>query len=207
MKTVFVRPERCIGCRQCEIACAVEHSVSKDLAAAVLERPTPTPRIHVEAGPIPGTAFPNRCRHCQPAPCLGVCPTGAIGRDGALGLVLVNAERCIACAMCAIVCPFSALTFHPQPARGGDLAHALVATKCDGCVDRVREAREPACAEVCMVGALVYGDLNDLVGEARAQLAHDTLSAAAARPPGEPESIAAWRGFGSDRKNLERRVS
>ncbi len=44
MKTVFVRPERCIGCRQCEIACAVEHSASKDLAVAVLERPAPRTR-------------------------------------------------------------------------------------------------------------------------------------------------------------------
>ncbi|MGD8533923.1 MAG: 4Fe-4S binding protein, partial [Gammaproteobacteria bacterium] len=30
MKTVFVNPERCIGCRQCEFACAVEHSHSRD---------------------------------------------------------------------------------------------------------------------------------------------------------------------------------
>jgi len=30
MKTVFVNPERCIRCPQCESACAVEHSKNQD---------------------------------------------------------------------------------------------------------------------------------------------------------------------------------
>jgi carbon-monoxide dehydrogenase iron sulfur subunit len=209
MKTVFVRPERCIGCRQCEIACAVEHSRSKDLAAAVTEQPPPKARVRVEAGLAPGTAFPNRCRHCDPAPCLMVCPTGAIARDPAQGLVLVDTARCIACAMCAIVCPFAAVAFHPTGAREDDPAHALVAIKCDGCIDRVRVGRVPACAEVCMVGALVYGELNELVAEERAGLTARTLAAAAAASPESdlPPGVAAWRGFGIDLKDLQRRAS
>jgi carbon-monoxide dehydrogenase iron sulfur subunit len=81
MKTVFIQPELCIGCRQCELACAVEHSASKDETAAFLESPVPRTRIHVEPGPVSSTAFPNRCRHCNPAPCIQVCPTGAMARD------------------------------------------------------------------------------------------------------------------------------
>lgn len=209
MKTVFVRPERCIGCRQCEIACAVEHSQSKDLAAAVTEQPPPTPRVRVEAGPAAGTAFPNRCRHCDPAPCLMVCPTGAISRDPDQGLVLVEQARCIACAMCAIVCPFAAISFHPAAVSAVDPGHAQAATKCDGCIDRVRDARVPACAEVCLVDALVYGEINDLVAEERADLTERTLAALAAAPvvPDLPETVAAWRGFGIDLKNIQRRAS
>jgi len=208
MRTVFVHAERCIGCHQCELACAVEHSRSKDLAGAVLERPAPRTRVYVEAGPSLGTSFPNRCRHCQPAPCLLVCPTAAIGRDPVEGLVLVDTGKCIACAMCAIVCPFAAIDFHPQAARGDDVAHALVATKCDGCIDRVRQGREPACSEVCMVGALVYGELNDLVRDGRVELTARALSAVAgAAVPDEPAAVAAWRGFGIEIKNLERRAS
>lgn len=209
MKTVFVRPERCIGCRQCEIACAVEHSLSRDLAGAVTEQPAPQARVRVEAGSAPGTAFPNRCRHCDPAPCVMVCPTGAMSRDPAEGLVLADSTRCIACAMCAIVCPFAAVTFHPTTARQDDPAHALVATKCDGCIDRVRDGRIPACAEVCMVGALVFGDVNDLVADERAELAARTLAATAAAMPETdlPEAVAAWRSFGIDLENLQRRAS
>ena len=123
MKTVFINPERCIGCLQCELACAVEHSQSKDETLAFLETPVPRKRVHVQAGPIPTFAFPNRCRHCDPAPCLQVCPTGAIYRDDEHGLVLVDEQKCIGCAMCAVVCPFDVLTFHPlaegPDARGG----------------------------------------------------------------------------------------
>ena len=83
MRTVFINPEQCIGCLQCEIACAIEHSVSQDGSVAFLETPVPRKRIHVEAGPVATTAFPNRCRHCNPAPCLQVCPSGAINSIGA----------------------------------------------------------------------------------------------------------------------------
>jgi anaerobic carbon-monoxide dehydrogenase iron sulfur subunit len=122
--------------------------------------------------------------------------------------VLVDTGKCIACAMCAIVCPFSAVAFHPQAARGDDVAHALVATKCDGCIDRLRQGREPACAEACKVGALVYGELNELVRDGRLALTAQVLSAATGpAPTEEPAPLAAWRGFGIEIRNLERRAS
>ncbi|MCD6427351.1 MAG: 4Fe-4S dicluster domain-containing protein [Caldisericaceae bacterium] len=100
MKTVLVRPERCIGCRHCEVACAIEHSQSKDLFGMLEEVPISKPRIHVEVG-INFLTFPNRCRHCDPAPCMQVCPTDAIYRDEETGSVLVNYEKCIHCEACA----------------------------------------------------------------------------------------------------------
>ena len=115
MLTVFVDPQRCIGCLQCEYACAVEHSHSRDPVIALSELPVPRKRVHVQAGPTPNTAFPNKCRHCDPAPCQQVCPTGAIYRDAAYDAVLIDASKCIACAMCAMVCPFD--VHHLSPAR------------------------------------------------------------------------------------------
>jgi anaerobic carbon-monoxide dehydrogenase iron sulfur subunit len=196
MKTVFINPERCIGCLQCELACAVEHSQSKDETLAFLERPVPRTRVHVEAGPIPTFAFPNRCRHCDPAPCLQVCPTGAIIRDVEHGLVLVDEQKCIGCAVCAVVCPFDVLTFHPlAEGPGGEVA---IAVKCDGCVDRVRRGEIPACVEVCKVDALVFGELNDLVAGGRIRETAVVLAAVGAAPtvpPGDP--LGAWHAWGS----------
>lgn len=203
MRTVFVNPERCIGCRQCELACAVEHSTSRDPASAFLEEPVPRARVHVEPGPVLDTAYPNRCRHCDPAPCLQVCPTGAISRDDELGVVLVDPARCIGCAMCAIVCPFSVLTFHPL--AGGPGPDVAVAVKCDGCADRLRRGDEPACAEVCKVDALVFGELNELIAAGRLRQSGAVLAAATmTRTPARvTDPLASWRAWGEELVAIE----
>jgi anaerobic carbon-monoxide dehydrogenase iron sulfur subunit len=205
VKTVFVDPDRCIGCRQCEFACAVEASETKDPFAALFEQPTPHTRIHVEAGATSNTSYPNRCRHCDPAPCLQVCPTGAIRRDADQDLVLVDQARCIGCAMCAIACPFDAVTFHLAAASGN--GHP-VATKCDGCLHLVSEGLEPACVAVCKVDALTYGEINELVAERREEGAVRALAATAAVSSGSGNtsaSVAAWRSFGAEVQTMESR--
>lgn len=194
MLTVFVDPQRCIGCRQCEFACAVEHSATKEPVLAFLEKPVPRTRIHVEPGPVPTTSFPNKCRHCDPAPCQLVCPTGAITRDSTNGVVLVESERCIGCAMCAVVCPFDVITFHEVAAAAPEAA--AVAVKCDGCIDRVNDGETPACVEACKVDALMFGDLNELVASGRLRNASEVLAASTLDGVSEPTAIAGWRAWG-----------
>jgi carbon-monoxide dehydrogenase iron sulfur subunit len=196
MRTVFVNPERCIGCLQCEIACATEHSTSRDGVLAFLESPVPRKRIHVEPGPVATTAFPNRCRHCDPAPCQRVCPTGAITRDEPEGLVLVDAGRCIGCAMCAVVCPFDVITFHPL--ADGPGVDTAVAVKCDGCEARVRRGEVPACVDACKVDALVYGEINDLVAAGRLRDSGAVLAAAEATQTARAgtDPLAGWHAWG-----------
>jgi len=196
MKTVFVNPERCIGCKQCEIACAVEHSQSKNLYQALLEKPRPQSFIHVVPGLYLSTSFPNKCRHCDPAPCMSVCPTGAISRDTELDIVVIDGHKCITCAMCAMVCPFDVLTFYPSAAVKID---KTVAIKCDHCIDRQHQGRIPACVETCKVGALVFGELNELVKDASLRLAR-TVSVAVGEMQPEmvrlPASVETWRAVG-----------
>jgi Fe-S-cluster-containing dehydrogenase component len=125
-----------------------------------------------------------------------VCPSGAINRDAAEGLVLIDDGRCIGCAMCAVVCPFDVLTFHPLAEGPGP--ETAVAVKCDGCVARVRRDQLPACVEACKVDALVYGDINELVAAGRLRDAGAILAAAGgartARPTGDP--LADWHAWG-----------
>ena len=202
MKTVFVNPERCIGCRQCEFACAVEHSDSRDPTLAMSESPLPHSRIHVEPGAAFNTSFPNKCRHCDPAPCEQVCPTAAIARDSGHDLVLIDTKKCIACAMCAMVCPFDVISFNAQ--SNGIPLH-IVASKCDGCVDRIDHGQEPACVEACKAGALVFGELTELIRDGRIRESTAVLTAVSTieqQPPRLSENVAAWRRWGTSARTV-----
>lgn len=163
MKTVFVRPELCIGCRHCEVACAVSHAEQKDIIGATGEKKKSQPRIFVETGPSYKT-FPNRCRHCDPAPCMQVCPTGALVRDAPTGSVGIAYPRCIGCAVCAMACPFGIIRFGPVRQLDTDRE---VNAKCDNCLERQKDGMIPACAWACKTGALEFGDANDLVRTSR----------------------------------------
>lgn len=204
MKTVFVNPERCIGCRQCELACAVAHSRTKHLYEAVFEYPRPQPRIHVAPGTTLSSSFPNKCRHCDPAPCMTVCPTGAISRDVDMDIVLIDENRCITCAMCAMVCPFDVIRYHES---AGHKTERVVALKCDHCIDRQHEGQVPACVEACKVGALVFGDINELIEDGSLRLARVVSVAVSDMPPElstVPANVQSWRDIGAQNSQIGR---
>jgi carbon-monoxide dehydrogenase iron sulfur subunit len=148
VKSIFVNIDRCVACKTCEITCALNRSsVARRFPEAIYEEVQAMPRVRVE--PTGGEGgFPIQCRHCEDAPCLDACPSGALYRDEE-GLVLVHAERCIGCWMCMMVCPFGA----PQPFR-----HYRKVIKCDGCKGR----DEPYCVESCPTHALVFMDSEEM---------------------------------------------
>lgn len=167
---ILIDPERCMGCRSCEIACAIEHSISKNLYAALIEKPKPKPRITVL--PVSNFTVPMRCQHCKDAPCMAVCPTQAIQRTDE-EFVILNPEKCIGCLMCALACPFG----HPRYEK-----EYKTVIKCDFCIDRIREGREPACVEACPTEALKFGTLEELMREVAKEKAQQLLTGLAAAP-------------------------
>ena len=130
---ILTAPEKCIGCRTCEVACMMSHQSSATPEAF-------TSRIRVVKGGTFTTAV--GCHQCEDAPCANVCPTGAIHR--AAGAWLVEQARCIGCKSCMVACPFGAM----QVRVVGDRVQAL---KCDLCM--LREGG-PACVEACPTHAL-----------------------------------------------------
>ncbi len=42
-KVIYIDVEKCLGCRSCEIECAVAHSAAKSLLGALREDPLPLP--------------------------------------------------------------------------------------------------------------------------------------------------------------------
>lgn len=159
MKKLFVDYKKCLACKACETACAIEHHPSHKLFGALGDTKT---QINVRVLGVEHEAFPLSCRHCDPADCLDACPSGAITRDPSSGAVLLNPDMCKACAMCAMVCPFDAIAFkETHRAR----YNRDVAYKCDLCNDRIKAGGQPACVEACHSGALVYGDFDRIRGD------------------------------------------
>ncbi|HAV1394624.1 TPA: 4Fe-4S dicluster domain-containing protein [Enterobacter hormaechei subsp. steigerwaltii] len=130
---ILTDPEKCIGCRTCEVACMMSHQSSATPEAF-------TSRIRVVKGGTFTTAV--GCHQCEDAPCANVCPTGAIHR--AAGAWLVEQARCIGCKSCMVACPFGAMQVRVVEDR-------VQALKCDLCAHR---EGGPACVEACPTQAL-----------------------------------------------------
>lgn len=151
---------RCMGCKTCELACAVVHSRSRrtaapimhDLYAAIAEEPAPAPRVRVLGVSLehyPQIYMPVQCRHCEKPPCVAACVTGALSRDPS-GKVELRPERCIGCRMCVMVCPYGAIRVHRRLG---------VAIKCDLCP----QEPIPACVSACPTKALIYAEEDELL--------------------------------------------
>lgn len=167
MKDVMIRPELCMGCLSCEIACAVAHSKSKNLFLALGEKSAPKKRIYVECSPDLEVSIPITCRHCENAPCVSVCPTKALSQDEITGIVNHNPDLCVDCWTCSMVCtrffPLYQLILEigcwtsSMACNYGTIGRQIKAgIKCDLCQER----ELPACVEACPTHALIFTEKN-----------------------------------------------
>ena len=148
MKILGIHLDRCLGCKTCELYCAVERgSHSKTLLGAFQETPLPQSRLRVEGNAR--LAFSLQCHHCLRAPCLDACLAGALVRDAESELVILHEDRCIGCWTCTVFCPYGVI--FPWPER-------KIALKCDRCLHR----EGPVCAAVRPTQAIQLMDLEEL---------------------------------------------
>lgn len=154
---VYADPNKCLGCKSCELACALAHA-GCDLETAVANQIRIKPRnIVVE---VATTVVPIQCRQCEDAPCAHVCPVGALCQED--GLVKLNRENCVGCKLCAMVCPFGSIVMTTDlPEKiGGTRTNKARALKCDLCYSRLGKVSEEACAcvQACPTQALSLVD-------------------------------------------------
>ena len=135
----------CVGCNSCVVSCKEEN----DLPVASFN----TWIESWDAGEYPAAKranLPKMCNHCQDAPCVSVCPTGASYRTED-GIVLVDESRCIGCKYCMTACPYQVRWVND----GGAVE------KCTFCANRSTHGLLPACVSNCPTHSRVFGDLND----------------------------------------------
>ncbi len=168
----------CIGCNTCVAVCKMRNGTPKGIFwNRVLEE---------EVGTYPAARrifWPVRCMQCEDPACVEACPTGASHQREEDKLVLVDQEKCVGCKACMLACPYDVrfiwdgkehyyeegLTPFEAQSYPNHLAGAV--QKCNFCASRLDEGLKTSCAEACLTGAIMFGDLDDPASEVSQALA------------------------------------
>lgn len=150
---MLIDTTNCIGCYACRTACQRQNGLPPEVDYIRYEER--------EVGTFPHVGFeaiPLQCMHCEDAPCVSVCPTGASYIDPDNGTVCMDDDKCIGCRYCMAACPYQ-VRVHNKETGGVE--------KCRFCVSEAFEERGETCScvEACVTGCRIFGDLDDPDGE------------------------------------------
>jgi len=170
---------RCIGCRGCQLACKEWNDLearrtrnrgSYQNPAALDARTYTLIRFaeSEEGGRLRWDFTKLQCMHCEHPGCVSVCTVGALQKT-AEGPVVYDERRCIGCRYCEYACPFEV------PKYEWDKPLGLIA-KCTLCAGRLGAGMQPSCVKACPVGAISFGERDELLAEA-----HDRIRTHPAR--------------------------
>jgi formate dehydrogenase iron-sulfur subunit len=173
----------CIGCKACQVACHHWNDLPAELAEQPGEGNPGAPRPitgasydntgslsdlnwrHVkfieqseqsDRGDLRWLMMSDVCKHCVQAPCLEICPTGAIIRTE-FDSVYIQGEVCNGCRACIAACPFGVIHVAGPENEGQGIAR-----KCTLCYDRLQNGLQPACSQACPTESIQFGPLDEL---------------------------------------------
>ncbi len=153
--------DSCIGCHACTVACKSEHNVPIGVNRTWVK--------YIETGAFPDVSRQfsvMRCNQCEAAPCLEICPTGALFR-ATNGVVDFQDANCIGCKGCMNACPYDAIFINPA---------TNTANKCNFCNHRIDVGLEPSCVIVCPTQAIKIADLDDPLNAVTQRINNGDLS-------------------------------
>lgn len=137
-RRIFVRLDDCMGCLTCELSCASSHDPALS-------------RLEVEAKD--SKPVPVLCRHCEDAPCVEACMSGAMRKDPETGLIINVEENCTGCFMCVLACPYGVIFTNGKKK----------VYKCDLCFGKTI----PMCVESCPMEVLQFKTPEEFSSEVR----------------------------------------
>src|SRR3954470_17749262 len=164
----------CIGCKACEVACHQWNALpardgghvplsgqSYDNTVSLSDVDWRHVKFVEQFSPDRSTAnwlmMSDVCKHCVNAPCLEVCPTGAIIRTE-FDTVVIQSDTCNGCRACIGACPFGVIGINHV---------SNVAQKCTLCYDRLQAGMEPACSQACPTDSIRFGPIRELKQQAQ----------------------------------------
>ena len=155
---------KCIGCRECVIACKKENSLEPDFPRRWMLDDGLSARNWTSIIERPDSKYVRKqCRHCLEPACVSACPVGALEKSES-GAVVYDSVKCMGCRYCMMACPYSV------PRYDWDQTVPYI-RKCVLCNDRLKEGRQPACTEACPTQATIFGDRDELIA-----IAHERIN-------------------------------
>jgi Fe-S-cluster-containing dehydrogenase component len=161
----------CIGCKACVAACTAANGLEPDteMSGGIWQMPidlNPQTKNIIQLYRSPDGAessfMKRQCMQCVDPACASACPFQALSK-GKFGIVEWEPSRCIGCRFCEISCPFDVPRF-----EWAKFNPKIV--KCELCRHRLPDGLQPACTEVCPVGAVIFGKRDDLLREANRRI-------------------------------------
>jgi len=181
-KAMLIDLTKCTGCRACQVACKQWNDLPAEntVCWGCYDNPPDLSPItwnriafyEWEEDGQPKWMFrPVRCFHCTDAPCVAVCPTGALYKD-AHGFTAFDESLCNGCGYCTQACPYNIPRLTDMDTIKGttNLTGKGKSSKCVFCQDRVHNNLVPACANTCSPGAIQYGERADMVALGKARV-------------------------------------
>jgi len=160
---------RCIGCRQCEVACAEAHDlpVPDPVNDGALEEERKTSpdqwtvvnRYETDKGTV---YVKKQCMHCWQPACAAACLTNAMYKTQE-GPVIWRESKCMGCRYCMVSCPYEIPKFEY------DSINPKI-QKCIMCWERLEVGEIPACVNACPADALMFGTRRQLTEIARIRI-------------------------------------
>jgi Fe-S-cluster-containing dehydrogenase component/CheY-like chemotaxis protein len=151
---ITVDVKKCSACLTCVVECA--YARLGLLKHVPISQVLSSSRISLEA--VDELAVPLRCFQCGDAPCITVCPTGALYRSSLFEPVLIEKNLCIGCKNCMLACPIGVICLDPE-GKG--------IQRCDICIARLKTGQLPICVTSCPAGAMRLRSLDEVTNRAR----------------------------------------
>lgn len=173
-KAFLIDTTKCTACRGCQIGCKEwkELPSNETKQTGTHQNPPDLNPLnfklvrfseHMVDGHVAWYFFPDQCRHCVEPPCKAASSVeGSILHDEATGAVLYTdktAQEDIDIIRGA--CPYDIPRVDPV---------TKIISKCNMCIDRVRANLLPMCVKSCAMGAMSFGDREEILKQAQARL-------------------------------------
>jgi carbon-monoxide dehydrogenase iron sulfur subunit len=147
-KFIYADPDKCIGCINCELACAASHMDIGIEEAYLLGQQGIELISRNKVIKVNGKTAPMQCMQCPDAPCLEGCPVDIIKFEN--DFVKYYEDDCIGCTSCDMVCPYGAVVMVANTKPDAPVSQ-MVALTCDLCGG---ENGKQACIDICPTDAI-----------------------------------------------------